>query len=438
MDFDGQGREVNAWVEGKSVLITGAASGIGLCTAEEFAKAGGRLVLVDVDAEALEKAAARMRGHGAEVHAHRLDIADRAKVEETARDVLRALGGLDILINNAGIGHSGELAETSPEVWRRLIDVNLMGTIHFVHAFLPSMIEKRSGRIVNVSSGQAFFQLPMWGAYSAVKAAVGSFSEILHYELLKYGIRVTTVYPFMVNTPFYKGIEGATLAGRLSMKLVPYYSHTPEAMGRRIFDAARRGRRVDRVSVFNLIGFYSRLIPPAAGLISRAASRLLSKSPGKGRLGFLMRETLAGAHEFEPAGARPGKRSMEFRVSWGPKDLGAFLDPWHKDCLKSDLMGTVTIDGLCENAPCSGTLELRYFKDAKIVYRFGFEAEGKTYRFLGEKRGIRPWNLPISHTTCYGELTEAGSGELISRSVTRFRLLTLPAFLASFRFSRRP
>lgn len=440
MDLDGQGREVTSWVEGKSVLITGAASGIGLCTAEEFAKAGCRLVLVDVDAEALEKAAARMRGHGAEVHAYRLDIADRAEVEVMARDVLAKLGGLDVLINNAGIAHSAELSRTTLETWKKLIDVNLMGALHHVYAFLPSMIERRSGRIVNVSSGQAFFRLPTWGAYASVKAAVGSFSEILYYELKKHGIRVTTVYPFMVNTPFYKDVESETFAGRLSMRLLPFYSQTPERVASRIFKAVRKGKRVERVSLFNWIGFYSHLIPPLSGLISLLADRLLSKDAGgpSRRLGFLMKEVMTGRHEFERGFGPEGKRPMEFRVAWGPQDAGAFLDSRDKGHMKSGLAGTVTIAGLCDDAPCAGTLELRYFTGAKIVYRFEFEAGGKLYRFHGEKRNIRPWNLPVSHTTCYGELTEAETGRLVSRSVTRFRLRTFPAFLASFRLRRAP
>ena len=424
---------------GKSVLITGAASGIGFCTAQEFARAGCKLVLVDVNEAALDKAAQRLRGESGEVLTYALDITDRAKVEGMARDVLAKRGGLDILINNAGIGHNAELANTPLETWKKLIDVNLMGTLHHVYAFLPSMIERRSGHIVNVSSGQAFFRLPTWGAYASVKAALGCFSEILYYELKRHRIRVTTVYPFMVNTPFYKNVEGGTFANRMSMRLLPYYSQTPEHVARRIFKAVGKGRRVERVSIFNWIGFYSHLIPLLSGLISRVADRLLAKDTIQTPpLGFIMKEIMTGRHEFERGFGPEGKRPMEFRVTWGPEDAGAFLDSRDKEYMRSGLAGTVTIDGLCSDAPCAGTLELRYFIDAKIVYRFEFETGGKSYRFLGEKRNIRPWNLPVSHTTCYGELTEAESGRLVSRSVTRFRLRTLPAFLASFRLKRAP
>jgi NAD(P)-dependent dehydrogenase (short-subunit alcohol dehydrogenase family) len=425
---------------GKSVLITGAASGIGFCTAQEFARAGCRLVLVDVNEVALNKAAERVRSGGGEVLAYALDITDRAKVEAMAQDVLVKLGGLDILINNAGIGHSAELARTSLDTWKKLIDVNLMGALHHVYAFLPPMMGRRSGHIVNVSSGQAFYRLPTWGAYASVKVALGSFSEILYYELKKHGIRVTTVYPFMVNTSFYKDVESATFAGRMSMRLLPYYSQTPEHVAHRIFKAVRKGKRVERMSLFNWIGFYSHLIPPLSGLISRIADRLLSNDAGvqTRRRGFLMKEVMTGWHEFERGFGPEGKRPMEFRVTWGPEDTGAFLDSRDTAYMKSGLTGAVTIDGLCDDAPCAGSLELRYFTDAKIVYRFEFEAAGKRYRFRGEKRHIRPWNLPVSHTTCYGELTEAENSRLVSRSVTRFRLRTIPAFLASFRLRLAP
>jgi short-subunit dehydrogenase len=156
------------------------------------------------------------------------------------------------------------------------VNVNFWGPLYHVYAFLPQMMARHGGQIVNISSGQAFFRLPTWGAYAAIKAALGVFSEVLHFELRRHGIRVTTVYPFMVNTPFYADITGDTVAGRLSMKLLPYYSMTPERVGRVIFNAVKRKKRVEFVSIFNDIGFYAQFVPLAPGIISRTADLFLA------------------------------------------------------------------------------------------------------------------------------------------------------------------
>jgi len=263
-------------VAGKRVLITGGARGIGLCSAEAFAKAGSELVLTDIDEEALEEAKTLLSAHGVLVHARVVDVSDNDQVQALARWIIDELGGLDILINNAGLGHHGELADTTLETWRKLLAVNLMGPLNHIYAFLPHFKERRAGHIVNVSSGQAFFRLPTWGAYASIKAALGVFSEILHYELRKYDIRVTTVYPFMVDTGFYDDIEGDTMVGRLAMKLVPYYSMSPERVGQIILKAVRKGTGVEMVSVINDVAKYVKLVPFANDVISSTSNYFLA------------------------------------------------------------------------------------------------------------------------------------------------------------------
>jgi hypothetical protein len=153
------------------------------------------------------------------------------------------------------------------------------------------------------------------------------------------------------------------------------------------------------------------------------------------RVGFLIHEIMDGVHEFEPDMGPLGRLPMEYRVAWGARDSVGFLNAKRKDCLIADLEGTVTVGGLCEAARCRGTLDLRYFSIHTLRYTFDFEADGKAYRYVGDKVNIWPWNVGTSHTTCFGTLKERDSGKLVSRSVTYFRWWRAPAFVASLRLA---
>lgn len=263
--------------KGKTVLITGAAAGIGYELAKLFAAAGANLVLVDVNAQALEDFTKELKSGGVKAYPWVMDVADRSKVESLVAVVKHCFGGLDILINNAGIGHSGELVDTSIAKWKQLVDINFFGPLYFIYAFLPHMIKARSGHIVNIASGQAFWRLPTWGAYASIKLALGAVSELLHYEVARHHIKVTTVYPFMVNTGFYKGIEPKSFTGKLSMKLVPYYSMKPETVARIIFKAVERGANVEMVSPLNSLGKIVRFVPPVAHVVTWVTAKLFAE-----------------------------------------------------------------------------------------------------------------------------------------------------------------
>ena len=155
----------------------------------------------------------------------------------------------------------------------------------------------------------------------------------------------------------------------------------------------------------------------------------------EGRIGFLIDEVMTGEHTFEPPFGPPEKRPMEFRVTWGAKHLRRWANPAHDRFLLHDLRGSVTIDGLCYRTPCKGSLALRYLEDQTVRYTFAFQVKGRSYKFTGEKRNIRPWNLPWSHTTCFGRLILEETGEVVSTSVTRFRMRSLPRFMASIRLA---
>ncbi|WMX14456.1 MULTISPECIES: SDR family oxidoreductase [unclassified Aureispira] len=447
-------------LRGKYVLITGAAQGIGLKTAHQFAAAGSHLILTDINEEKLALAKVTLRKYkDIDVQVFKVDVSSKKAVQEMADTIRQRIGRIDILVNNAGIGHQGSMEDTSLKTWKRLIDINLWGPLYHIYAFLPMMKAQGSGQIVNVSSGQAFFRLPTWGAYAAIKLAMGAVSEILHYELQQYNIKVTTVYPYMVNTGFYKDVEAETLGTKLSMKLLPLYSQKPETVAKTIFKAVEKGKRIEMVNVLNNMAKGLHFFNPVSNIFSKtvnfalnSSNRSIKNSPvmqsvenlvnlltnisygALGEVGFKMEEVMSGEHEFVKG--KQGKLPMEFKVVWGTENLVDWANPFGEDFMCNTLSGTVTIGGLCENAPCRGRLELKYFTEQKIRYTFYFQANGESYEFIGEKRNIYPWNLPFSHTCCFGELRKVGSNKVLSNSITHFHWDTLPAFLGSFELLR--
>ena len=407
-------------MDAKRVLITGSANGIGLATAQILARMGCELVLVDRDEQGLVRAADTLAGHKVETHA--VDVTDARAVDALAKSV----GRIDVLVNNAGIAYTGALGTTPSSTFRKLMDVNFWGPLHFIDAFLPAMKARRAGAIVNVSSGQAFLKMPGWGAYATTKAALGAYSEILHHELAGSGVRVSTIYPFLVKgTRLYDGVEPRTLRGRLSMGLTMRMADPAEKVARRIAAAVVDGRDVDRVSPWNDLGYYGQLVPTASKLWGRTVAWLFKEDAPSG---FRIDEDMVGEHELASGG---GSQPFRFRATWGTDDLSAWLSAGPTSTpLK--LQGTVHAAGLVDAAPIEGTLELRY-PEGRIRYAFDFAVSGKRYSFVGEKLNIRPWNLPTTHTTCFGRLTEAESGRLVATSVTHFRLSSLPSFLMSLR-----
>jgi hypothetical protein len=149
--------------------------------------------------------------------------------------------------------------------------------------------------------------------------------------------------------------------------------------------------------------------------------------------GFQIHETLDGLHEFVAREGPAGELPVSFDLDWGSERLIHFLNPLARETfLTAVCRGVIRVGELVAAAPCTGTLEFRYFSEAKIRYRLSFQVGKANYEYIGEKTGLRPWNLHRTHTTCYGVIYELETGKEISRSRTTFRLSTLPSFLKSF------
>jgi NAD(P)-dependent dehydrogenase (short-subunit alcohol dehydrogenase family) len=192
----------------RTAVITGAASprGLGLACARLFAEHGARLLLLDLDADAAAQAAASLPGDG---HlGARCDVTDKAQCEQAIAAALQKFGAVDVLVNIAGITSPQRLMEVTPETYTRVMDVNMRGTLYMTQAVVPSMRERRSGSIVNMSSVSAQRGGGVFGGshYSAAKAAILGYTKAAARELGPDNIRVNALCPSFIDTDITAGL----------------------------------------------------------------------------------------------------------------------------------------------------------------------------------------------------------------------------------------
>lgn len=186
---------------GKVAVITGGASGIGLETARVLAREGMRLVLADIEAEPLAKAADEFRAAGVEVMGIETDVSNHAEVGALADQTFDKFGAAHVVFNNAGIAVTGPIQEMTHQDWKWSIDVNLWGPIHGVEAFVPRMIEQnQGGHIINTASFAGLVANKGLGAYCVTKYGVVALSECLQKDLKPFGIGVSVLCPMIVRT----------------------------------------------------------------------------------------------------------------------------------------------------------------------------------------------------------------------------------------------
>jgi NAD(P)-dependent dehydrogenase (short-subunit alcohol dehydrogenase family) len=230
---------------GKTALVTGAASGIGLGIAGALAEAGMQLVLCDLRAEPLEQARVAIAAKGARVVSVVTDVSDPASVAAAGRAAEQAFGKLHVLVNNAGVAmHGIPIEAASPEIWRRVIGVNVMGVIHGIHALVP-LIRRHGegGHVVNTASISGFFvrEGRNQGGYAMTKYAVVALSEALEQETKGSGIGVSVLCPGPVRTPFFVSGTANGLTGTARTAADGGFSGRiePDAVGARVVHAIR-------------------------------------------------------------------------------------------------------------------------------------------------------------------------------------------------------
>jgi short-subunit dehydrogenase len=270
-------------ISGKMAVVCGAGSGMGRCISLDLAREGTNLILMDISGDALGNVAKEVEALGVEAHTFCLDATNWVQVKETADTIHARWGAVDILVNCVGMAHWATILDTTMGDWKKLFDVNLWTMIHTVKAFAPKMVERKSGQIVNFSSGQAFFAVPSWGAYACTKFAVDGYSEALRYELGAYGVIVSCVYPGIVRTPFYDNITGGWMAKGMMWFLLATAAK-PETMSRMVVKGIKRRRRRVIPLIMLPVFVFRSLIPWIFDGVGVAIAWVLRKEKGPGPL----------------------------------------------------------------------------------------------------------------------------------------------------------
>jgi short-subunit dehydrogenase len=186
------------------VLITGASSGIGYATALAFAKAGAEVILVSRSQARLHQAAQAITDiTGVAPKAYPIDLGGVEQIGDAIATILQDCGPIDVLVNNAGMGYTGALADMPLSDWQQVMNLNVTSVFQCIQAVLPSMVAQHRGTIINVASIAARQAFPDWGAYGVSKAALVALSKAVAVETRAQGIRVVTVLPGAVNTPLW-------------------------------------------------------------------------------------------------------------------------------------------------------------------------------------------------------------------------------------------
>lgn len=265
---------------GQIAVVTGAGSGIGRATARLLAQHGAKVHVVDINGAA---AATVAREIGSPATAHEVDVTQHEQLEALAEAVFAEDGRVDILHNNAGIGHGGDIETTTVEDWQRVIGVNLLGVAYGVQAFVPRLLAQGGPAVVvNTASEAGLIPIARMAPYCASKFGVVGMSESLNAELEPKGVRVIAVCPGIINTPI---ISQGVMRGQMGedhQKIVAFYEKfgaSPDSVAKAILAAIDRPRLVVAAprSHVTLPYLLHRLSPRLAQPLARHMTKLVSR-----------------------------------------------------------------------------------------------------------------------------------------------------------------
>jgi NADP-dependent 3-hydroxy acid dehydrogenase YdfG len=198
---------------GKTALVTGASRGIGFAIAETLGRLGAKIAICARDAKKLEAAEGKLRASGYEVLAARADVTRASEIASLVQKTVQALGPIEILVNNAGIGYFGPIQHATEEIWDNVLDTNLKSVFLVTKAVVPGMIERRGGHVINIASLAGKNTFKNGGIYCASKWGLMGLTGCMAEDLREFGIRASAICPGSVNTEFspHTGKDGGKL-----------------------------------------------------------------------------------------------------------------------------------------------------------------------------------------------------------------------------------
>ena len=256
-------------LEGRTALVTGAASGIGLETAVAFAERGADLVVCDLDESGLSAAVKRIEGLGRRVVvARRVDVSKADEMETFAGEVHQRIEAVDILMNNAGVAIGGPFLSTSLEDWNWILGINTLGVVHGCHFFIPNMVKRgQGGHVVNVASAAGYTASSVLAAYNTTKFSVVGLSEALWEELHPHSIGVTAICPGLIDTPITRNskLVGDMDSAERREEMIRGYQrrgYPPERVARNILKAVEKNRVIAPISIEAWTLYYMKRFAP--------------------------------------------------------------------------------------------------------------------------------------------------------------------------------
>lgn len=265
-------------IRGKRALVTGAASGIGRAIALALASEGSDVCLIDVDGAGLAEVTAEIELLGVRALPICCDVSKRDEIAAAVDELLLTWGGLEILVNNAGIVHYGPTEMMGEELWDRVLGTNLLAAIDFTRLLLPTLLRQQEAHLVNVSSMYGFFATRKAAAYHTTKYALLGLTESLRAEYSRQGIGVTAVCPGFVTTRLFAA--GTTGMDDTSVRLPPaWICTTPENVARKTIRAIYRNHRLVLATPLAFAMYYLKRFAP--GLLDWAQHWGKSRSTRK-------------------------------------------------------------------------------------------------------------------------------------------------------------
>jgi NAD(P)-dependent dehydrogenase (short-subunit alcohol dehydrogenase family) len=228
----------------KIALVTGGAAGIGAELARQLSAAGAAVIITDLAKDAAERLAEEIIARGGRAAAYQTDVSRFDDVERAVQSAVRQFGRLDMIFNNAGVGLAGELRDLELSDWQPIVNVNLWGVIHGVHAALPVMLRQGNGQIVNIASAAGLVPRPGMVPYATTKFAVVGLSTSLRYEVEDLGIRVNAVCPFHVATSIFQNTKFRNIDGDAMVAAIPLRQFPVDRCVEQILTGVRRNQAI--------------------------------------------------------------------------------------------------------------------------------------------------------------------------------------------------